>query len=306
MNEKLAGRRLIIAHNPASSRAQKVRERVLERLTRAGIAYEIFEIRQASLSENVQALAARIRPNDLILSAAGDGSAHAIAHSVLAAGQPGVQLGFLAFGNFNDLAHTFNSHATLRDPVKFLERARVESLIPLEIRINDAPLRNALLYTTIGWTARAAARFDNPAIRRRLQTGEIGIVRNMAQLGMYYLHSRQQFLADFGAGRPISDILCINGPVMARLFRTNKRLYKTPKFLVRRLDVSTLLPNMPFLLRSVFGKLPGERTTDLTLNFSAPSTIPLQCDGEVLELDNVKKLEVRKATTRLAILTTRR
>lgn len=306
MNEKLAGRRLIIAHNPASSRAQKVRERVLERLTRAGVAYEIFEIRQASLSENVRALAARIRPNDLILSAAGDGSAHAIAHSVLAAGQPGVQLGFLAFGNFNDLAHTFNSHATLRDPVKFLERSRAESLTPLEVCINGAYLRSALLYTTIGWTARAAARFDSPDIRRRLQTGEIGIVRNMAQLGTYYLRSRRQFLPDFGAKAPVSDILCINGPVMARLFRTNKRLYKTPNFLVRQLDVSKLLPNVPFLLKSVSGKLPGDETTNLTLNFMTSSTIPLQFDGEVMELDNVEKLDVRKSTKHLAILTTKR
>src|SRR5690606_19018442 len=110
-------RRLVIAHNPHSSRAADVQALVFNRLDAAGYRYETLEVRQAPLAENVHMLAPEVRPNDIVLSAAGDGSAHAIFHTVLAANQPGVELGFLAFGNFNDISHAFNDSKTLRDPV---------------------------------------------------------------------------------------------------------------------------------------------------------------------------------------------
>src|SRR5690606_31962225 len=124
--------------------------------------------------------------SDIILSAAGDGSAHATAHAVMAANQPDVELGFLAYGNFNDLPNTFNSKSSLRDPVTFLEQASPQDIWPLNVSVNGKSLRSALLYATVGWTAGAAGQFDNPNVRHSITHGGAGIMKSLWRSGLYY------------------------------------------------------------------------------------------------------------------------
>jgi len=303
-------RRLVIAYNPHSSRAAVVQTMVFDRLDQAGYSYERLEVRQVSLADNVARLVSQIQPHDLILSAAGDGSAHAMAHAVLAANQPGVELGFLAYGNFNDIPRSFNTRVSLRDPVAFLAQAHVETLYPLSVSVNGAHIRHALLYATFGWTAQAAQRFDNPALRRQLQTGKVGTVRNLWRLGLYYLASRRHsyvptFSEEDYVHRHVTDMLCVNGPRVAGLFRTGKKYYQTPNFLYKRLNVTWLTINMPFLLLGLIGRMPGRAVRAVDVTFASPALLPMQCDGEVVELQKVARLQITKSATPLHILMTK-
>lgn len=305
----LDNRRLVIAYNPNSSRASAVQTEVFDRLRNAGYAYETIEVRQASLASNVARLMPLIRPNDIILSAAGDGSAHAVFHTVLAANQPGVELGFLAYGNFNDIPNTFNSRASLRDPVKFLEQARPETAYPLVVTIDGTPLRSALLYVTLGWTAQAASQFDDPTVRQKLVGGGGGLIKSLWRLGWYYLKTRKSsLLPSFIYERKEyqkTDLLFANGPTVARLFKSGKPYYQDHVFLFRMLDVRRLVANIPFLTSSLFGHMKGDERSRVTVSFSAPLTARVQCDGEVVELTNVATVEIAKATRPLALLVTK-
>ncbi len=305
----LDGRRLVIAYNPNSTGALSVKKAVFDRLDQAGYHYETIEVKQAPLADNVARLALLIQPNDTILSAAGDGSAHAIFHSVLMANQPGVQLGFLAFGNFNDVPHTFTSlKNSLRDPVAFLEHATPETVWPLNISIDDKPLRNALLYVTVGWTAQAAARFDDPKIRQNLTKGGGGLLKSLWRLGWYYLKTRHTSgLPTFrymGKSYQKTDLMFANGPVVARLFRTGKTYYKQNNFLYRALNVRSVVKNIPFFITSLLGHMKGEAVSEVMIDFDAPFTGFIQCDGEVVTLNSVGRIEVKKATESLMILAT--
>lgn len=303
------GRRIVIAHNPHSSRAADVTARVFERLNEAGIPYETIEVRQAHLDENVFRIAPLIQPGDIILSAAGDGSAHAVAHSVMAANKPDTVLGFLAYGNFNDLPNTFNSKQTLQDPVDFLRQARPQSIWPLDVFVNGERVRSALLYSTVGWTAAAAGQFDDPKIRHRITHGGAGVVPSLIRTGVFYFSTRKASRLPCveynGVMYRQTDLLFANGPLLARLFRTGKHFYETPVFLFRMLNVRWLLPNIPFLISGLIGRIRGEEVPQATVRFSEPFDMKLQCDGEVIQLRTVTSIEVKKTAGPLSVLTTK-
>lgn len=303
------GRRLVIAHNPHSSRATAVQEQVFDCLDKAGFTYEKIEVQQASLEDNVNLIAPQIKAGDVILSAAGDGSAHAVLNSVLIANQPDVELGFLAFGNFNDAPFIFTSKESMQDPVLFLEQAKPQTVWPLSVFVDEKPLRSALLYVSLGWTARAAHQFDNPSVRKQLIKGSAGIRKSILRLTRYYFRTRRDSLLPSFSYKnksyKMTDVICANGPEVARLFRSGKDYYKSDTFLLRMLDVRQLVANIPFLVSGVIGRMKGEETTDAIVEFAAPSQVPLQCDGEVVELENVTRIEVRKASKPLVVLVTK-
>lgn len=308
MNTPFTNRRLVIAHNPHSTKATAVQEAVFDRLAKAGYTYETLEVRQASLADNVARIAPLIKPDDVILSAAGDGSAHAVFHAVLAANQPGVQLGFLGFGNFNDIPNTFNTKSSLRDPVQFLEQAVPEIVWPLKVFIDGMPLRNALLYVSLGWTAQAASQFDDPRVRQGLTQGGGGLFKSIWRLGWYYLKTRSTSELPLfryeGKSYQRTDTLFANGPNVARLFHSGKPYYREPMFLFRSLNVRRLIPNIPFLVTGLFGKMKGDERASVLIDFDEPLKSVLQCDGEVVQLEGVRRVEVKKATQPLVVLKT--
>ena len=308
MKDIYKGRRLVVSHNPHSSRASEVQQHVFDKLDAAGYTYTTIEVQQAHLDDNVARLAPLIQPGDIVLSAAGDGSAHATAHAVMAANQPGVELGFLAFGNFNDLPNTLNTKATLRDPVAFLDHATPQDIWPIDVLVNGQRQRSALLYATAGWTASAAGQFDNPKVRHSITHGGAGVVKSLWRAGWYYLRSRRSSrlpMFDYqGVQYRATDLLYANGPAVARLFKTGQRYYAQPNFLFRILDVRWLLPNTPFLIKGLLGRMNGRAVSSAAVQFAEPSTLKLQCDGEVFDVAQVTSLEVRKVEKPLTILTT--
>jgi len=309
MGIDLTHRRLVIAHNPHSTGATAVQVAVFDRLKAAGYAYETIEVQQASLQDNIAHLAPLIQENDVILSAAGDGSAHAVFHTVLAANQPGVQLGFLGFGNFNDVPHTFTARSSFRDPVVFLEQAKPEEVWPISIYADGELLRSALLYITLGWTAQAAAQFDNPKVRGKLTKGGGGLLKSLWRLGWYYFKTRRDSLLPplryNGKAYQKTDLIFANGPSVARIMRSMGQYYRGRTFLFRMVDVRGLVKNMPFLMSGFIGRMKGDEVEKAAVEFDVPLHGLLQCDGEVVQVENVTHIEVKKAAHPLEILTTK-
>lgn len=302
-------RRLVIAHNPHSARAKTVQSQVFDRLDAAGYLYETIEVQQAHLDDNVTRLAPLIKPNDIVLSAAGDGSAHAVAHTIIKANQPGVWLGFLAFGNFNDVANTFNGKESLVDPVSLLENSKPEEIKPLSVVVDGAPLRNALLYFTLGWTARAANRFDDPKLRHKIKHGGAGLIKSLWHLGWYYLQTRRNSeVLEFtlgGSKYKGTDIIAANGPTVARLFKTGQHYYRRDDFLFKTLNIRWLLPNTLFLISGLVGKMKGQKIQEAELVFASPVDVIVQCDGEVVNLENTTKIEVIKSDQSITVLSSK-
>lgn len=306
----LTKRRLVIAHNPLSSRAIQVDEQVFARLDAAGYKYHKIEVQKASLEANVKRLKSKIKPGDIVISAGGDGSAHAIMHTVIAANKPGVSVGFLAYGNFNDMAHSLNKRAARQDPVKLLEKSTEQKLYPLSLYADDKLERHALLYATIGWTAKAAGKFDDMSLRKELvRTGNVNLVGSLWHAFKYYMQSRAHSdLVDFTARRQKysqrTDILLANSTALARLFKTGKNYGHGKKFLFRTLRVRWLLPNIGFLTLGLVSRIRGQAINNLSIKFSQKSKLPVQCDGEVFELetDNIK---VKKGDIAITVMSSR-
>ncbi len=308
MSISLEHRRLVIIYSPRSARAKLVQEMVFDKLDQAGYSYEKLEVLQAPLEDNINHLAPKLQPNDLILSSAGDGSAHAIMNSVMAADLPGVSLGFLGFGNFNDAAHAFTKKNSIRDPLTFLSSVNKSLAYPIDLYMNNQKLRSSLLYITLGWTARAANRFDDPAVRMKLRKGSTSLPKNLLDLGIYYFRTRtSSLLPSFSIGgtsyEKVTDVIIANGPTVARLFKTGNPYYFADKFLVRMLDVSGLIMNIPFLFLAMANRMSGDKLDSITLNFKSPSTVPVQCDGEVVILEGVNSISIKKSAKPIQILT---
>ena len=203
----------------------------------------------------------------------------------------------------------FNSKESLTDPVVFLAEAKPETIWPIQVAVNGKPLRNALLYSSVGWTAKAAGQFDRPSIRRKITQGDAGLLKSYWRLGKYYLKSRA------ASGLPVltykdkkyhmTDLIFANGPTVARLFRSGNHYYRQNVFLFRMLDIRGVIKNLPFLISGLFGRMKGEEATQVEVEFETASTIVLQCDGEVVTLDATTHIGVSKLTHGFTVLATK-
>lgn len=293
--------RTVVIHNTKSSHAANVAHGVFDRLDEAGIASTHFLTPSPHVEDNIDAIANLVQPGDTVISAAGDGTANAVLNGLLTADHQDVRVGFLGYGNFNDMAHTFNARSARRDPLALLRSEKSVELHPLAVTKNGEHWRYAGLYATLGWTAVAAAEFDDPRVREKLQHGGANIVSSLARLGLHYFKTRHisdipPFYREDGRVREgTTDVLAVNGPIMAKIIRSGQDKYLDPDFLLRDLDVSGLFKNSGFLAASALGRMPGNLTTSDTLHFTHPSSLPIQVDGEFSRLDDVTDLTISKA-----------
>jgi diacylglycerol kinase family enzyme len=302
--------RVVVVRNLVSAYANRVQHEVIDRLIDSGLTKgQLIEFwtPSADADETIEKLTKIIQPGDQILVTAGDGTANMGANAFLQANNEGVRIGFLSFGNFSDTAATFTDHKAQRDAIKLLASTRSVDVRPLQVIKNGEHYRYALLYANLGWTAQAAAMYDDPNIRKDLQYGETNLAANLFRLAKTYFKTRSTAeLPDFHLNDDekshsnITDILAINGPIMGRIIRTGKIYYEEETFFSSELDVSKFIPNIPFLGRSALNvvlnsqiKLPGSEVTHLDLSFDNNPNIPMQIDGEY-NFSKINKLSITK------------
>lgn len=306
--------RLVVIHNTKSSHAANVVHGVFDRLDDAGIDAVHFLTPSPHVEDNIDAVANLVGPGDTVLSAAGDGTANAVLNGLLTADHEGVRAGFLGYGNFNDMAATFNDRYARRDPLALLASQNTVELNPLSVTKNGEHWRYAGLYATLGWTAVAAAKFDDPKVREKLQHSAANLVSSLARLGIHYFKTRHKsdlpsfYRSDGQLYEGLTDVLAVNGPVMAKIIRSGQDKHKDPDFLLRDLDVSGLFKNSGFLAASALGRMPGVAVQADELKFIQPASIPIQIDGEFSLLHGVNTLGISKPgnSPRLQVIEGRR
>lgn len=304
--------RILVVHNTKSTRAKQVKEGVFDRLDDAGVDYVPIQTISPNFKDNVDYLCEQIRDGDTVVSAAGDGTGSQIQNAILAGGKDSVRLGFLGYGNFNDLAHAYNGHRMGRDVMALIsEDASLVDVYPLDISVNGSHWRFAPGYATAGWTAKAASGFGDVAFREKMKNmpEALKLAASMGHLALDYFQNRNRYLQKFHTSespvvrRAVTDVIALNNPVMARLLCLARRPYIGDEFAYKELDVSSVLKNVPYLMSTVLGgDMPSRSTDGVELIFEQPSVVPIQTEGEFAELSNVRSIHFGKSKSSVSVI----
>ncbi|MBR5046586.1 hypothetical protein IKX73_03110 [Candidatus Saccharibacteria bacterium] len=323
-------RRLIIVYNPHSSQYIHVKDEVFPDLTKIkGYMVGKFAIKKIPFEDNLKALKQFLKNGDLVIAAGGDATAAVSANAILESGKD-VTLGVLPYGNFNDLARTLGTK-TLSDVVNMAGDARrgtpktflackkfwgkraagpasVEHFYPLDIIVNGKHWRYATCYVTMGMTAEAVELFDDPKIRKNLQKGHKSSWRSYIQLMKWYFKNRHKklFIPEFkinGKLQPkkTSDYAAVNGKSMCRVMKGGEDFLVPTIFRSMTDRLANFWRLSKLMTKSILVRTPGTETKGDILEFTIPSTVSLQAEGEYKTFEKVKTIEVIKPDKHLKV-----
>ncbi len=304
--------RILIVYNPRSSRASSVRTEVLDvlnnpkRMEKMGLSGAMvgkYEVEKTNVDANAVKLAKLIHDDDLVLAVGGDATAVIAANGVMLS-KKDAMLAALPYGNFNDLAQTLGLK-TLKDIFK----AKTTKLWPLEIKVDGKHLRFSSCYVSLGMMAEATEIFDNQKIRKSLQKGHRSSWRSYPKLAKWYFknRSKRDFLPEFKLNgamqkKKVTDYFAVNGKSLARVMRGGK-WYKNEKIFWHGTHrLKNFFKLATFMAKSMMKRIPGDETIGDTIEFLAPAKVEFQSEGEYKVLENVKKIEIKKAEQFLKVL----
>lgn len=277
--------RLIIVQNPNSTLADEIDQRVFAPLDRNDIPYEIYHTESADTEENIAAMRQSLPEKSTVVGAAGDGTAMQLINTVMR-DRKDITLGFVPLGNFNDIARTHAGHSqTILDIIN----APTMAHRPLKIELDGEYWRHAPAYLTLGWTALAASEFGGAQSREAMQETPrpLKLVKSLGQLAGNYFENRHTKLPPFRINDDTdryeysTDVLAINSPRVGSIVRSPEEHYLGAHFGMRAdIDVSRILPNIPFGLRAIAGQTPLDRAKHMRVVFDQVSAIPAQTEGE--------------------------
>lgn len=296
-------KRLVIIYNPRSSGYRRVE---VEVLGRAPEGTTLFEVADTSVDDNAGRFSEFVRDGDLVVAAGGDGTVTIAANGILLSKKK-ARLGVLPYGNFNDLARTFGLK-TLEEIIKCeqFERAR-----PVEAIVDGKHWRYAIGYFTIGMFAEACRVFDEEACRRKLQKTGGGLIRSIGVLARWWLGERKkkflprEYKINGRVVRDTTDYIALNGPKMARVMR-GRRWFLGSEFLGATGNMGRIFGLVRMMACSMIWRVPGKMTRGDILEFSTPTTIEIQGEGEYARLARVEKIEIRKAEGWIEVASRRR
>ena len=325
-------KRIFFVYNPRSSRHAEVEQAVLAPARNLkGYVVGKYEVKPTTIEDNIATFAKLLKDGDLVISAGGDATGVIAINGILKS-KKDVTFGALPYGNFNDLARTLGtmkyedvfgigSHGRVAElggpPWSFSdmgENARTgpvqRKLYPLEIIIDGQLWRYATCYVTIGMTASAVYIYDQPKMRKKLKTHFGRSISSYTMLASWYFKHRlqKQFLPNFSLNgvsqsSKTSDYIAINGRSMARVMKGGADFQNPTTFRHETGRLTNFFRLASFMLKSIFHRVPSTETTGDILEFTTPTTIALQAEGEHITLKNVKKIEIKKAPTYLKVIT---
>ena len=295
--------RVIIVFNPRSSRFAEVEQDVLARARELqGYIIGKYEVAPTNLGDNIKKLAKVLEDGDLVLSAGGDATGIISANAIIKSGKDAT-LAVLPYGNFNDLSRTLRT--TQFDDVF---KGKTKKLYPLDVIIDGKRWRFATCYVTIGMTAAAVSIYDQPKMRQKLKKKFGRKVSSYTDLASWYFkHRKECILPEFKLNgalmhRKTSDYAAVNGRSMARVMK-GRDDYRDPKRFRSETDRLTSFYRLAkLMLKSVTVRIPGSSTSGDVLEFTEPSSVAIQAEGESEVLKNVKKIEIKKGEVCLKVI----
>jgi diacylglycerol kinase family enzyme len=292
-----AFRRVIILRNPVSTHADQAKQRIAEIRELFGAAQvEVIDTARGGAQSNRALLrkhARKLGPQTLLCIAAGDGTVGMVIETLVHdAGIPDearrTPVLPLWSGNANDLAHMLNGNAYRNRLHEVLTNGTVIAVHPLACVLTPArgapTTRIAACYASFGATAFAAARLNEPALRKnplRRIPGIRHIVEFVAGFGA--LRNSPTFtVEEHGKTRNVYERTFTNGSRFAKVERLPLKL-TDDAFLLHTLEekrILTVLPRMWEAMQKRFvSRFRNERT-----EFTVQQDILAQFDGETAEI----------------------
>ena len=298
--------RIILIYNPRSSRFNTVKQEVLSKTTTLkGYMIGKYEVEPTNVDKNAAKFTKILKNGDLVIAAGGDATASIAANGILHSNKD-VKLAVLPSGNFNDLARTLRS-TTFEDI--FSSNSYTAKLYPLEIFVDNKFFRYATCYVTIGMTAEAVKLYDTPNMRKKLKTNFGRKISSYTSLTGWYFKNRHKkiFLPNFKLNGEIqhpktSDYAAINGRSMARVMKGGEDYLKPKVFRSETDHLANFWRLLKLMTKSIFHRIPGSETTGDILEFTEPTTIELQAEGEYHTFKNIHKIEIRKGIKCLKVI----
>ncbi len=291
--------RLVVVHNPDSTRAAHVGRGVFDVLDAAGLTYTRVETRSPATEDNIYDMQNTLRDGDRALIAAGDGTVMQAANAILRNGLH-ASIAPLGYGNFNDQARGRINVLHLASPT-----ATTYLTIPLTIEVDGQYWRHAPAYFTAGWTATAAEHAGSQKLRERAkhQPEYLRMVANLAQAALQYFSVRGGHLPSFcTADDPtertsVTDIAAINSRRAAGIVGSSQDWGANDSFGYREFNLNRVPPNIPFIMQSLTGHAQLTPHTEAEVIFTEPATIPAQSEGEFQVLEDITRLKIYKNTS---------
>lgn len=298
--------RLVIIHNPNSTRARRVGREVFDVLDSAEVKYTPFATKSPEAEDNIDEMRDFIRDGDRIVVAAGDGTSMQAVNAVVREGHKESALGFLPFGNFRDLASVHPLRTADLIPSVGGSPLSIETLQPLTLDVNGEYRRDIPSYLTMGWTALAASQFGSQESRERMKSApeSFKLLNSLWQLGGNYLAHRGEFLPPFHTSlsplvqEAVSDVMAVNSPRVGRIVRFPLPFGSMDEFGFRQINVFSLREAIPFGLKALASRADTELIKDIDIVFESPSDVPIQTEGEFEYLEGISSLSIRKDPTR--------
>ena len=305
--------RILIIYNPRSSRFKDVRDDILDVLTNPNRMHEMglsgvmvgkYEVENTNVDDNMAKLAKMVKNDDLLLAVGGDATAVIAANGIMLSGKD-AKLAVLPYGNFNDLARTLRTKK-----LKDVFEGEVKNLWPLDITVDGKHFRYATCYTTIGMTADSVELFDDKKVRKSLQKGHKSSWRSYINLARWYFKNRHKkvFLPQFKLNgelmsRKTTDYAAVSGRSMARVMKGGE-WFLDKKIFRREVGRLANFWNLFVLMaRSILHRVPGKMITHDVIEFVEPATVKIQAEGEYKLLENISKIEIKKAEQCLKVIT---
>ncbi len=294
-------KRLIIVYSLRSSRYELFEREVLEPARKLkGWMVGKFEVREASVEENVRELVGQIRSGDLVVAAGGDGTAGMVVNAVMESGKR-VAMGVVGLGNFNDYAQTFGEGKFLKMVRKF-EEGRKEEIYPMEILVNGKHFRYFVNYLTMGMFAESTEVFKNEKVRKKLGKVKNRLVYSGRKLFFWYLKNKRKKFLPEEMGKGVTDFMVVNGASVAGLFPTGEYFLEREKFLAGKLENRNFWKMLRTGMRALEGKKTLEESTEVRMTFKKPETMKIHTEGEGVELASVREIVIKKAESGLKVI----
>jgi diacylglycerol kinase family enzyme len=312
--------RLIVVHNPNSTRADRVGRDVFDVLNRNGVDYTEHITESDNISENIRAMAARFThakeqgERFTALNVGGDGTYLQMVNAAIESGAK-VTTGSMHGGNFGDAVRMYKSQSVLD-----IIYAETVQAYPLTVEIDGQLWLHVPSYVTLGWTAGAAAQFGDPKSRERMKAAPqyMKLPLSLVQLLGNYIKNSKTTLPRFrvdGSSEvryDTTDVMVANNTTIGRIVKFPVDYGLEPDVFGVNADikVSDKGRSALFAVRAVLGDTPHDQVDQLCLLFEKElqgesPKVRIQADGEFVEVDADDILIYKNPANALPVLDAR-
>lgn len=312
--------RLIVIHNPNSTRADRVGREVFDVLKANGRDYAEHVTQYPDADRNIQDMrelferVKKMGEQVTALNIGGDGTNLQAANAILLSGAD-VTMGSIHGGNFGDATRMHKGQSVM-DVID----AKTVTTYPLTVEIDDRLWHYVPGYVTAGWTGEAAAQFGDAKSRELMKAmpSYLKTPISLVQiLGNYVRNSRKKLPAFRIDGSPelhdnATDIMIANNPTIGRIvkFPVDYGLEPDAFGVNADIKVSDIGRSALFAIQAVRARTPHERVSELQLLFESalnggPAELSIQGDGEFAKLKASKVFVYKDRKNALPVLDAR-